>query len=237
MSRPAGSPTLRTLAWAALAGALLGLSGCTASHEQAGPSAAAEPGASAGPVVGNGGTGAAPRSTSGTTSAPAAAASPGTSTKAPSGAPGREQAPSAGAPAVVTLPGLQAAAAAPAPGALLTGPAPATAQRNGAVAAGFPVKVVPVPKGVTVVSSSVSSEGTHVQLGMQASSSSSPAQVLSAYDAALGATGFTPSSSPAVAGSTAHTYVHGSDGVVVTVRARLGGGTEISLSGALTTAG
>ena len=102
---------------------------------------------------------------------------------------------------------------------------------------GFPVRVVPVPKGVTVVSSSVSSEGTHVQLGMQASSAATPAQVLGAYDAALSTTGFTPSSATALAGSTAHAYLHGTDGLVVTVRARVGGGTEITLSGTLVTAG
>lgn len=235
MSRPARPSAARTLAWCALAGTLLGLTGCTASHQAADASTGAN--ASAGAVSGPGGTGGAGGSTRAPAAGAGAGAGAGASSPAPSGVPGREQAPGATAPTVVALPGLQAAPAAPVAETLLTGAAPATGQRNGAVVAGFPVKVVPVPKGVTVVSSSVSSEGAHVQLGMQASSNASPAQVLSAYDEALATTGFSPSSSPAVAGSTAHTYVHGTDGVVVTVKARLGGGTEISLSGALTTAG
>lgn len=235
MGRPAGPSTTRTLAWCVLVGAVLGLTGCTASHQATEASTGTVTHPSAGDAEGSGGASTSAPAAPGGTAAPSSGAGP--DAPASSAAPGREQAPGASAPAAVALPGLQAGPAAPAAAPLLTGPAPATAQRNGAVVAGFPVKVVPVPKGVTVVSSSVSSEGVHVQLAMQASSSASPAQVLGAYDEALGTTGFTPSSSPAVAGSTAHTYIHGADGVVVTVKARLGGGTEITVAGALTTAG
>lgn len=238
MSRPARPSVARAFAPGLLV-VLLGLTGCTA----AGRSTASTTGAQVGST-------AAPGSEAGTghsMATPGAAGSEGTSVgtqsssgaqPSPTTAPGREQGPAPSGPPVITLPGLDAAAApAPAAGPALTGPAPATAQRNGAVVAGFPVRVVPVPKGVTVVSSSVSSQGEHVQLSMEASSSLSPAQVLSVYDEALGGTGFTPTNTPAVPGSAAHAYLHGTDGVVVTVKARLGGGTEITLAGALTTAG
>ncbi|WP_263731777.1 hypothetical protein [Cellulomonas sp. SG140] len=233
MGRPARPSAARTLAWCTLVGALLGLTGCTATHQAAD---AGTPGAAH--ATGGGAATGIP-GTSGGTGDGAAVSSSGArgSTPSPSAAPGREQAPGPAAPPVVTLPGLQAAPTAPAAAPLLTGAAPATAERNGAVVAGFPVKVVPVPKGVTVVSSSVSSEGARVQVGMQASSSASPAAVLGAYDEAFGATGFTPTTSPALPGTSAHLYQHGTDGVVVTVKARLGGGTEIALAGSLTTAG
>lgn len=230
MSRPVRPARLCLISGVLVA--LLGLTGCTAAHESAtgttggmaGGAGARAPGSEAGTAAAD-----APRTSA--TGATSGASGPSTSS-----APGREQAPGASVPSVITLPGLDAAPA-PAGGPLLAGPAPATAARNGAVVGGFPLRVVPVPKGVTVVSSSVSSQGTHIQLGMQASSAASPDQVLTAYDEALAATGFTPSSTTALAGSTAHTYLHGTDGVVVTVRARVGGGSEITLSGALVTAG
>lgn len=233
MGRPARPSAARTLAWCTLVGALLGLTGCTASHQAADASTpGAAHAAGVGATTGTSGT-------SGETGNGTSASSSGArgSSPASSAAPGREQAPGPAAPPVVALPGLQAAPTAPAAEPLLTGAAPATAERNGAVVAGFPVKVVPVPKGVTVVSSSVSSEGARVQVGMQASSAATPAQVLGAYDEAFGASGFTPASSPALPGTSAHLYQHGTDGIVVTVKARLGGGTEIAVAGSLTTAG
>ncbi|WP_421741979.1 hypothetical protein [Cellulomonas sp.] len=127
-------------------------------------------------------------------------------------------------------------AAAP-PGPSLTGPLPATGAANGAVVKGFPTEVVPILEGLTVVSSSVSSSGDRLQVGLQASSSSAPADVRAAYAAALGGAGFTESESPAVAGATAAEFTHGADGLVLTLRDRIGGGTELTLAGTLTTAG
>ena len=61
---------------------------------------------------------------------------------------------------------------------------------------GFPTTVVPLPEGLTVVSSSVSASGDRLQVGLQASSDSAPADVQAAYVAALSAAGFAVGDSP-----------------------------------------
>ncbi|HEX7804908.1 MAG TPA: hypothetical protein VF413_01965, partial [Cellulomonas sp.] len=119
----------------------------------------------------------------------------------------------------------------------LTGPLPATASARGALVAGFPDKIVPVPTGATVVSSSVSAEGSRLQVGLEASTAASPADVLAGYVQAFTAAGFITTDSPAGAGATATAFVRGNDGLVLTLRERLGGGTELSVAGTLTTRG
>ncbi len=119
----------------------------------------------------------------------------------------------------------------------LTGPMPDDATASGGVVPGFPTTIVPVVDGLTVVRSSVSSQGDRLQLGLTASSAASPEEVTALYVAALAAEGFQPGPSPAVDGSTATAFVRGSEGVVLTVRARVGGGTELSLSGTLVRVG
>lgn len=123
------------------------------------------------------------------------------------------------------------------PGPSLSGPLPATDAVNGAVVRGFPTTVIPVADGLTVVSSSVSASGDRLQIGLQASSDSPPADVQATYVAALGGAGFAVAESPAVPGSTATAFTRGPDGVVLTVTERLGGGTELTIAGTLTTAG
>jgi hypothetical protein len=125
----------------------------------------------------------------------------------------------------------------PAAGPSLTGPLPATGAANGSVVKGFPTAVVPIVDGLTVVSSSVSASGDRLQIGLQASSGAPPSAVQAAYVAALGGSGFAASDSPALAGTTATAFTRGSDGLVLTTSDRVGGGTELSIAGTLTTAG
>ena len=87
------------------------------------------------------------------------------------------------------------------------------------------------------MSSSVSASGDRLQVGLQASSDSAPADVQAAYVAALSAAGFAVGDSPALPGSTATSFTRGPDGLVLTVTDRTGGGTELSVAGTLTTAG
>jgi hypothetical protein len=122
-------------------------------------------------------------------------------------------------------------------GPSLTGPLPATGATNGSVVMGFPTSVVPIPDGLVVVSSSVSASGDRLQVGLQASSDSAPADVQGAYVAALSAAGFAVGDSPALPGTTATAFTRGPDGLVLTLRDRVGGGTELTLAGTLTTAG
>ena len=122
-------------------------------------------------------------------------------------------------------------------GPRLTMPLPATTSARGALVAGFPVKIVPVPAGATVVSSSVSAEGSRLQVGLEASTAASPADVQAGYVQALTATGFITTDSPAGAGATATAFVRDNDGLVLTLRERVGGGTELSVAGTLTAQG
>lgn len=119
----------------------------------------------------------------------------------------------------------------------LTGPLPATASSRGELVAGYPTSVVPVPDGATVVSSSVSAQGDRLQIGLEASTDADPAAVLAAFVASLSAKGFTEELSPALPGTTATAFTRESDGVVLTLRERLGGGTELSVAGVLVTVG
>lgn len=119
----------------------------------------------------------------------------------------------------------------------LTGPLPATASARGALVTGFPVEIVPVPAGATVVSSSVAAEGSRLQVGLEASTAASPADVLAGYVQAFTAAGFITTDSPAGAGSTATAFVRANEGLVLTLRERLGGGTELSVAGTLVAQG
>jgi len=127
---------------------------------------------------------------------------------------------------------------APAYGPSLTGPLPPAASARGeTLVAGFPSSVVPVLDGIRLVSSAISGEGDRLQIGFQGSTDADPDTVTARYVSTLGDAGFTAGTSPAVTGSTATSFTRGPDGVVLTVTQRMGGGSELSLSGTLTTAG
>lgn len=165
--------------------------------------------------------------------APGSVGSPvGTGTASAASTPASESRPDFTAPA--TLPGL---APAQTTGPTLSGTAPAAATAQGSLVAGFPSQVVPVPDGVEVVSSSVSGQGTHVQATLLGSSDDAPDQVQAAYAAALAVEGFDGYPTATADGSTAVSYTRAGDGVVVSVRDRLGGGTELSVLATLTTTG
>lgn len=193
------------------------LAGCVGSPDPAPSSSRPAPGSEGGPVTAPADPGA----------GAGASASPGQSATQAS-----ESLPGFTAPA--GLPGLSPAAGS---GSTLTGPAPSDATTQGSLVAGFPSSVVPVPDGVVVVTSSVSGQGTRVQATLLGSSAAAPADVQAAYAGALAREGFAGAPTATADGSTAVTYSRGVDGVVVSVRARLGGGTELSVLATLTTTG
>jgi len=174
-------------------------------------------------------------SPSATPGSPAAPNSPATAGPAPTAA--SELAPDASNQRL-TQPPPQAPSPTTSHGPSLTGPLPpAAAARGEQLVAGFPSQVVPVLDGIRVVSSSVTGEGHRLQIGLEASSDTAPAAVTSTYSSTFVAAGFTPGESPAVSGSTATRFTRGPDGLVLTVRDRAGGGSELTISGTLTTAG
>ena len=119
-----------------------------------------------------------------------------------------------------------------APPPALTG-APADAEARDALVEGFPRTHVAVPAGVAVVSSSVSSQGDRVQVGLTASADEAPDDVLVGYTTMMASLGYLASPADAVPGATATQYNRGRDSAVVTVRPRAGGGSELVVVAAL----
>ncbi|MCG2798120.1 MAG: hypothetical protein L6367_06210 [Cellulomonas sp.] len=165
--------------------------------------------------------------------APGSVGSPvDTTTPSAASTPASESLPGFTAP--TSLPGLAPAGTT---GPTVSGTVPPDATAQGSLADGFPSQVVPVPDGVEVVSSSVSGQGTHLQATLLGSSAAAPAEVQAAYADALAREGFDGYPTATVDGSSAVTYTRGTDGIVVSVRDRLGGGTELSVLATLTTTG
>jgi hypothetical protein len=240
----------RASALAALvASVTLGVAGCTVGDATAGPATTHAVGQEAGGTTGPSAAGSDGASTgTGSGSGTGSGTGPGTGPTAGHGSgstgtdpqpvptasdPGTEIIPTA-TPTPYRLPGLTSSTkprVAP-----LVAKAPKTAAAHGRVVAGFPTNAVPLP-GLTIVSSSVASQGRHVQVTVQASSPSSPKTVRTRLTSAFTKLGYTASTAAAAPGASAVEYTHGTDGVVVTLRPRLGGGTELTLTGAFTTAG
>ena len=126
---------------------------------------------------------------------------------------GKEGNPSASAPAPYRLPDSKAPAK---PEPLVSEPLPASASARGSIVAGFPAVISKAPKS-TVAFSSVATQGTRMQVGLDATSGISAADVLSFYRTAFTRLGLVAKSAPAVDGSSALVFVRGANGITVTV--------------------
>ena len=115
--------------------------------------------------------------------------------------------------------------------------APTSASAHGALVSGFPSDLVPVPAHATVVASSITSQGDHVQVGLSATREGEPDQVRTDYTARMTTLGYLTTDVDAAPGSEAAQYVRGRDVVVLTLRPRTGGGTELVITGALVVGG
>lgn len=116
---------------------------------------------------------------------------------------------------------------------LVTAPLPATASANGKLVAGFPARGLPAAPGSTIGSSSVASQGGHLQITLVAKAGQAVTDVIAFYRAALAKYGMYDAPSPAVAGSTAVAFARGGDSVTVTATPA-GGGTSYVLYGVFT---
>lgn len=205
--------------------AVIALGGCTAGRSASSvtTSASAATGAVAGP-------GASSSAGSGTASGSAGSDGGSGSSEAATGSSGTDGAASESLPSSTpATPSLGT----PPTYVTLTGAMPPNATTTGSLVSGFPTDVVPVPDGIEIVSSSVSSQGDHLQLGLQGSTAAEPSAVAERYTAILTQAGFLATEAPALQGSTARQYNRGSDALTLTLRERVGGGTELSLTGAL----
>ncbi|WP_110182132.1 hypothetical protein [Nocardioides solisilvae] len=130
-------------------------------------------------------------------------------------------------PAAPTLGTTRPGAAPP----LLPTPLPRSGRAGGELVAGFPAAVRPVA-GSTVTASSVSRDGSRVQVALDARTDRPPARVLRGLRLRLGRYGMAEEVTPAVAGTQAAAFRRGRSSVVVTLRPA-GRGTAYSVHGVL----
>jgi hypothetical protein len=119
----------------------------------------------------------------------------------------------------------------------LTLPLPPAASAQGKVVAGFPVDIVPVSPDSVVVATSVTGQGDRLQIALQSTSATPPVDVLAFYRTKLAGLGFLEEATPAADGTVAANFIRGGDGLVVSVRTALGGGSQTSVAGALQAVG
>lgn len=118
---------------------------------------------------------------------------------------------------------------------LIAAPLPATASATGKLVAGFPGALPPAP-GSTITSSSVASQGGHLQLTLVATAGRAASDIVAFYRAALAKYGMYDAPVPAAAGRTVVAFARGADSVTVTATPG-SGGTSYVLYGAFSAAG
>ena len=122
------------------------------------------------------------------------------------------------------------------PAPLVTTPLPRGASAQGRLLRQFPDALRP-PRGARVESSSLSPMGDRLQVGLVATTSLPPAQVLRAYRARLARRGMDETAAPpSVAGSQAASFRRGDSVVTVTVSPR-GSGSSYAVHASLRAAG
>ena len=119
---------------------------------------------------------------------------------------------------------------------LVSGALPTSASATGALAAGFPGKELPPAPGSKITSSSVATQGSHLQLTLVAKAPQGVTDIVAFYRTALAKYGMYDTADPAVAGSTAVAFTRGADSVTVTATPG-SGGTSYVLYGAFSAAG
>lgn len=115
--------------------------------------------------------------------------------------------------------------------------APTSASAHGELVSGFPSDLVPVPAHATIVSSSITSQEDHVQVGLSATEDADPDQVRTDYTTRMTTIGYLTTDVDAAPGSEATQYLRGRDVVVLTLRPSNGGGTELVITGVLVVGG
>lgn len=116
---------------------------------------------------------------------------------------------------------------------LVTAPLPKSASAKGKLVTGFPSEIIPIPTGLKIATSSVATQGEHLQATVVGTSTGSEADVQSFYQAAFTKLGMTAAVSPAGAGDSATSYTRGSDSITVTTTATTSG-TGLSIFGVFT---
>ena len=171
-----------------------------------------------------------PHAPSASTPTPGAALGPAAPGSAPPAAPGQKQS------AEVTAPGAAKPGELPSSKPVLdpvSSPLPPTASASGTIAKGFPSAVIPEAPHSTIGTSSIASEGSHLQAALKAKTTLSAIEVLAFYRSALAPYGMFDTPAPALGGSSALTFSRGTDSVTITVTT-VAGGSSYVIFGAFT---
>lgn len=115
----------------------------------------------------------------------------------------------------------------------VSNPLPKTASAVGALAKGYPGTLLPAAPHSTIATSSVASQGQHLQVTLTATSAAAIPDILAFYRTTLAKYGMYDSSSPALGGATALTFKRGADSVTVSAKPATGG-TKYIIYGAFT---
>ena len=158
---------------------------------------------------------------------------------------GSGEASSAGSPGSTPMPGsTPTPGSTPMPGstptptyAMVHSPLSGVASAVGAVVAGFPSTFVPIPDGATVVITTVTSEGSIMQAGLEAKSTATVDEIVAFYRHDLDAQGFTASPAAALGPGQAWHFLRDGEGVALTVRTASDGGTSFSVAGTFVAVG
>ena len=115
----------------------------------------------------------------------------------------------------------------------VSNPLPKTASAVGALAKGYPSVVVPATPQSSIGTSSVATQGQHLQVTLTATSTMTVTEVLAFYRTALAKYGMYDTAAPALGGATALTFKRGTNSVTVTT-SPVTDGTKYIIYGAFT---
>ncbi|WP_343319834.1 hypothetical protein AAFM46_04620 [Arthrobacter sp. TMP15] len=114
---------------------------------------------------------------------------------------------------------------------LIKTPLPPEASANGKLVDGFPSAVILTEPASALKSSSVSPQGSILQVSLVARTTTEPLGVMAFYQKQFAALGLSAAQAPASTGATAMWFTRGTDKITVTATPHPSGGTEYSIFG------
>jgi hypothetical protein len=114
---------------------------------------------------------------------------------------------------------------------LVSKPLPKSASARGELVAGFPVAVIPLVPGGSVLFSSVAATGAKLQVGLESIASMAPADVIAHYSAAFSRLGLVAAPTPATGGARTATFTRGGNSVTVTAASYGGSNCRFTVFG------
>jgi len=114
---------------------------------------------------------------------------------------------------------------------VLRGPLPPVASAVGSLVSGFPSTLIPMPADTEIVLTTVTSEGSILQAGLEGRTTGSIDDVVAFYRDALAAEGFTASQQTPIGSGQAWHFLRGAEGLALSARGLANGGAGFSVAG------